>query len=201
MDSQRVNGFNALDKSVTFEEIGSPTVCQILDVLLGSGNWQRPVRWGSLLVAFPESRDQWDVPYCGWHLDLPASDSLEGLFVVRLFTCLEPLRHGGGATLAVAGSHLLVEDLVRKKANQRLRSADVRSALIRAYPWVKALCSRSDSADRIGRFMDVNTPVEGAELRVVEMTGEPGDLFLVHPLILHAWSTNCADLPRMVLSS
>jgi hypothetical protein len=127
---QRVNGFNALDRSVTFAEIGSPTVCQALDDLLGSGNWQRPARWGSLLVAFPESRGRWDVPYASWHLDLPASDSLEGLFAVRLFACLEPLRHGGGARLVVAGSHLLVQDLVRKKAKQRLRSADVRRSLI-----------------------------------------------------------------------
>jgi len=198
---QRVNGFNALDESVTFDEIGNLTVCGMIDDLLGSGNWQRPVRWGSLLIAFPESSGQWDVPHASWHLDLPASDSLEGLFVLRLFTCLEPLRRGGGATVAIAGSHLLVEDLARKKTKQRLRSADVRSTLIRAYPWMEALCSRSETADRIRRFMDIRTAVGGAELRVVEMTGEPGDVFLVHPLIVHAPSTNCADVPRIVLSS
>ena len=49
--------------------------------------------------------------------------------------------------------------------------------------------------------MDITTAVGGAELRVVEMTGEPGDVFLVHPLIVHAPSTNCADVPRIVLSS
>jgi ectoine hydroxylase-related dioxygenase (phytanoyl-CoA dioxygenase family) len=49
--------------------------------------------------------------------------------------------------------------------------------------------------------MDVSTAVEGAELRVVEMTGDPGDVFLVHPLVLHAASTNCSDVPRTVLSS
>lgn len=106
--AQRINGFHALGKSVTFEWIGSPAVCQMLDVLLGPGNWQRPERWGSLLVAFPESRERWDVPHANWHLDFPASASLEGLFAVRLFTCLEPLHHGGGGTVAVAGSHLLV---------------------------------------------------------------------------------------------
>ena len=39
------------------------------------------------------------------------------------------------------------------------------------------------------------------ELRVVEITGEPGDLYLVHPLIMHAPAPNCAAVPRMVLSS
>jgi len=199
--SQRIYGFHALEKSVTFQEVGSAKVCQILNDLLGSGNWQRPTRWGSLLIAFPESAGPWEVPCTSWHLDLPPSDSLEELLAVRLFTCLRPLRHRGGATLAVAGSHLLVEDLMRKNAGWRLRSADVREALSRNYSWIKALCSRSETADRIGRFMNASSAVNGAELRVIEMTGEPGDVFLVHPLILHAPSTNCADVPRMVLST
>jgi ectoine hydroxylase-related dioxygenase (phytanoyl-CoA dioxygenase family) len=33
------------------------------------------------------------------------------------------------------------------------------------------------------------------------MTGEPGDVILTHPLLLHAAATNCAEMPRMVLSS
>lgn len=199
--SQRINGLHALDKSVTFEQIGNVKVCQMLDDVLGSGSWQRPVRWGSLLVAFPESNGRWDVPYMSWHLDLPASCLVKGLFAVRLFTCLLPLRHGGGGTLVVAGSHLLVEDLIPRHGRRRLRSADVRKALIRSYSWVRALCSPYEGADRIRRFMDSSTRVKRAELRVVEMTGEPGDVFLVHPLILHAPSTNCAGVPRMVLST
>jgi ectoine hydroxylase-related dioxygenase (phytanoyl-CoA dioxygenase family) len=199
--SRRISGLHALDKSVTFQEIGSAKVCQVLDDLLGSGNWQRPSRWGFLLVAFPESAERWDIPCTSWHLDLPASGSLEELFAVRLFTCLRPLRHRGGATLVVAGSHLLVNDLAPRNAGRRFRSADIREALVRSYPWMRALCWRGETADRIGRFMNVSTAANGAELRVIEMTGEAGDTFLVHPLILHAASPNCADVPRMVLSS
>lgn len=198
--AQRVNGFHAIDKSVTFEKIGNADICQTLDDILGSDNWQRPTRWGSLLIAFPESQQRWELPYGSWHLDLPVSHLLEPLFAVRLFTCLQTLHHGGGATLAVAGSHLLVDSLVRESNNHRYRSAEVRTALIRACPWMNALCSRSDTADRIGRFMDSSTTVQGAELRVIEMTGEPGDIFLVHPLLLHAPSINCSNVPRMVLS-
>jgi hypothetical protein len=36
---------------------------------------------------------------------------------------------------------------------------------------------------------------------VIEMTGEAGDVFMTHPLMLHAGSTNCAQSPRLVLSS
>ncbi|MBV8361586.1 MAG: phytanoyl-CoA dioxygenase family protein [Deltaproteobacteria bacterium] len=198
--AQRIYGLHALDKSVTFEQIGSPMVSRMFDDIIGSGNWQRPIRWGSLLVAFPESSGQWALPYISWHLDFPG-DPLEPLPALRVFTCLLPLRHGGGATLVVAGSHLLVENLAKKNANRRLHSADIRTALIGRYLWIKALCSRSETANRIERFMNVSTIVDGAELRVIEMTGDPGDVFFVHPLMLHAPSTNCAAVPRMVLSS
>jgi ectoine hydroxylase-related dioxygenase (phytanoyl-CoA dioxygenase family) len=33
------------------------------------------------------------------------------------------------------------------------------------------------------------------------MTGEPGDAFLTHPLLLHAGSKNTASVPRVALSS
>ncbi len=49
--------------------------------------------------------------------------------------------------------------------------------------------------------MNRSTTVGGVELRVVEMTGEPGDVYLVHPLILHAPATNCLAVPRIVLLS
>ena len=39
------------------------------------------------------------------------------------------------------------------------------------------------------------------ELRVVETTGEPGDVWLTHPMLLHAPARNCASVPRLVLSS
>ena len=55
--------------------------------------------------------------------------------------------------------------------------------------------------DRVERFMQQGTTLEEVEVRVVEMTGEPGDVYLVHPLMMHAASPNCLATPRMVLSS
>ncbi len=49
--------------------------------------------------------------------------------------------------------------------------------------------------------MDTSSKLGDVELRVVEMVGEPGDVILMHPLMLHAASPNCSDVPRMVLSS
>lgn len=200
-EARRVAGFHDLPKAENFKQIGSPAVCEALDNLLGDGNWQRPERWGSLLVTFPESTERWDVPHKSWHLDFPAPRQLQGLFAVRLFVCLAKLRPASGGTLFLAGSHRLVQDLADKEPTEKLRSAEAREGLIRAYPWVKGLCTFDANVDRVRQFVRESAVIGEVNVRVIEMTGEPGDAFITHPLILHAGSTNCAKDPRLVLSS
>ena len=118
---------------------------------------------------------------------------------VRIFTCLAKLTAGGGGTVFVAGSHRLVQNLVRE--GESVPSAEARKRLICAYPWVKALCSRDEKVDRMRRFMSVGSKAEGVEMRVVEMTGDAGDVILAHPLMLHAPVANCSTMPRFVLSA
>ncbi len=197
--AHRYLGTHHIPKSVTFEQVGNAAVCGAVDDLLGRGNWTRPERWGSLLVTFPESTERWEVPYSNWHLDFPASQSSSGPAGVRIFTCLAKLPESGGGTVFVAGSHRLVEKAAR--AGEILRSADARMRLIRAYPWVKALCSRDEKTDRVRRFMREGTRIDGVEMRVVEMIGEPGDVLLVHPMMLHAPALNCSSMPRFVVQA
>jgi hypothetical protein len=199
--AQRITGTHDLPKSETFAQIGSPAVREALDDLLGRGNWQAPERWGSLLVTFPESRERWELPRQSWHLDFPAKHAHRGLFLVRLFTCLAKLAPGASGTLFVEGSHRLMEGLCESEGVETLKSADARSALIRRCSWVRDLCARDGAAGRIERFMERGEVSNDVELRVVEMTGEPGDVLLTHPLLLHAPSKNCSSLPRLVLSS
>ncbi len=198
--ARRVAGFHDLPKSENFEQVASPAVCGALDSLFGAGNWQRPERWASLLITFPESSERWEVPHNTWHLDFPPPP-LQDFFAVRLFVCLAKLRAGGGGTLFVAGSHRLVESLATNDGVDRMRSADVRKALIRSYPWVKSLCSFDEKVDRVRQFVKEGAVIDGIDVRVVEMMGEPGDVFVTHPLMLHASAKNCAKDPRMVLSS
>lgn len=196
--AHRFTGTHHLPKSATFHQIGNAVVCSAVDELLDAGNWQKPDRWGSLLVAFPESKEPWDVPTQSWHLDFPATRQ-PGLTGVRIFTCLDKLMPGGGGTLFVAGSHRLVRNLVHE--GESLHSAAARKRLIATHPWVKALCSRDQKTDRIKRFMNDQTEIDGVKVRVVEMTGESGDVFLADPQILHAPAQNCSAIPRFVLST
>ena len=196
--AHRFLGTNHLPRTATFEQVGSPIVRAALDDLLGAGEWQRPERWGSLLVTFPESREPWDVPSANWHLDSPAARSV-GLTAVRIFTCLAELPPEGGGTLFVKGSHQLVQSIV--KEDEIVRSRDARQRLMLAHPWLKTLGSKEDVKERIERFMHYGANLDGIEVRVVEMTGEPGDVLLAHPLVLHAPALNCARVPRFVLSA
>jgi len=203
--AQRIVGTKERPRSMTFGQVASPALRAILDQLLGPAGWEPAEHWGSLLVsfpgAFPEARDGWDVPHQGWHLDAPVVRSLPGLYGVRLFTCLAKLSPQGGATLAVAGSPQLAQELANARGSAKMRSADVRKALIQRYTWMKELCSFDPAIDRVQRFMKTATVMEDVEVRVVEMTGEPGDVILMHPLMMHTASPNCSAVPRMVLST
>ena len=191
---------NDLPETLSFDKVAAPTVCEALDLFLGSGNWQPPKRWSQLLVVFPESRERWDVPHQSWHLDFRASRAIAGNFAVRVFTCLEDLEPVGGGTVVVAGSHRLVEGLLRR-TSATLHSADVRKLLISTYPWIKALCSRDAKVNREQMFMKSGAVLDGTEVRVTEVAGAPGDVVLMHPWILHAPAMNCAETPRLVLST
>ena len=84
---------------------------------------------------------------------------------------------------------------------EKLRSAEAREGLICNHPWVKGLCSFDQKVDRVQQFMKDGAEIGDVNVRVIEMTGEAGDVFMTHPLMLHAGSTNCAQRPRLVLSS
>ena len=107
----------------------------------------------------------------------------------------------GGATLAVAGSPRLAQALANARGMAKLRSADIRKGLRQRYDWINELCTFGTAIDRVDRFMKTASRLDDVELRVVEMVGEPGDVYLVHPLMMHAQSPNCLSVPRIVLSS
>jgi hypothetical protein len=91
--------------------------------------------------------------------------------VARPFVLLAPLDPGGGGTCCRVGSHHLVRDLAGE-AGRPLPSREARARL----------------ADRLGG------------LEVIEMTGETGDLILMHPLVVHAPARNVRSTPRLVVT-
>ena len=178
-----------------FDAMASPAVRAVLDVLLGQ--WEEPAHWGLPLVSFHTGEKVWNVPREHWHIDLGARPG--NLRVARIFAFLAPSRPGGGGTGYVAGSHRLIEALF-KETGSALPSAQARLRLEARSPWFAALSSRHDKGERIRRFMEVGSELDGVQVRVGEMLGEPGDVIVMHPLMLHAPTPNVLATPRMMLT-
>ena len=198
--ASRLHHFNALQRAGAYAKMASPTVLGALDDLFGPREWQRPLRWGTLLANFPSAPDKWEVPNQGWHLDLPAKKMEGKLLGTIVFAHLETVVAGGGGTVVVTGSHRLIEEFVEREGSSALlRSPDSRKLLARCDPWLRDLSSREQTADRMRRFMDDGAIVNGVPLKVVEVTGDPGDVIFMHAWMLHAGAPNYSSSPRLRL--
>ena len=197
--TERPAGFAALQNADAFERMASPRLVAILDQLLGRERWLRPRHWGQPLVCFPRFAGRWDVPHQSWHLDLPADPT--AAHVGRLFAILAPLGAHGGGTAVATGSLRIVQRLVGERGHEQ-SSGEVRKRLKARHRWIAQLMSRGANHDRcrIGRFLIAATQVDCVGVQVEEMTGEPGDVFVMHPAALHAAAPNALETPRLVLA-
>jgi hypothetical protein len=172
----------------------------VFDDLLGKGALSPPRDWGRSLVTFPEPGG-WDVPTRLWHWDNPSDlhlDQPKALFVVSFIGAVGPR---GGGTMILSGSpRLLIQQERRIPTDERRGlGAGVWERFHRSHPWLMALTGQAPSpADRIAAFMDEETIVDGVPLRVVELTGEPGDMVFCHPVMVHCVAPNRGEQPRFM---
>ena len=194
---ERPGKFQKLIRTGAFRELGSERLFAIGDALLGPGAWQMPRRFGFPLVSFASQAPERSRPL--WHTDIPPSSCVGTLPTIRLFTFLEPVLPCGGGTLFVTGAHRLVLEIAGRDPGQTVRSADIRTTLRKEHPWFADLFS--SAGEQVARFMrDGVTVLNGVEVCVREMTGDPGDLVLMHPAMLHAGADNLLQRPRMMLT-
>lgn len=142
-----------------------------------------------LLFTLPNAR-RWSVPHSIWHLDIPRLP--DGVIPgVQMFTFLDTVAPGGGGTLLVAGSHRLLNN------GQRIASKHVKRRLKRE-PYFRELMSKH--ATHRERFAAEPGRVGDVEVQVVELHGEPGDVYLTDMRLLHTLAPNAARVPRMMLT-
>lgn len=188
--------FRSLKHSGAFDAMGTPELFALADALMGPGCWAAPSPWAGPLVTFPTAGPVIERP--PWHLDIGGVERLDPLPTLRVFTFLEPSRPGGGGTLYVAGSHRLAMDIERE-GGARVRSAYVRDRLEADHPWFARLLKAPYA--ELAALMNVEAEVGGRAVRLEEMTGEPGDLIVMHPALMHGGAHNALDRPRMMLTS
>lgn len=187
-----------------YDGIASPRLMTAYKQLTGPEGAALKKSWGAFLVSFPEDpKKPWDVFASNWHYDWNPSQDLDSLrpLVVRTFTFYSHVAPGGGGTLLVEGSHRLVLSFHEKLGPDELtkKKEAIQARFLRSHPWLAELSGRApDRGDRIRRFIDESTTIEGVTVRIAELTGEPGDVVFCHPAILHSRSYNRASVPRFM---
>jgi hypothetical protein len=75
----------------------------------------------------------------------------------------------------------------------------MKKAFNRSHPWLARLTDATRSAnDRVAEFMTPSLDDQGLALRVVEITGEPGDAYLCDGSIYHVRPTRIGPAPRFL---
>ena len=190
----------AMKRKDVFQRSWTDDLVSTVDQLLDA-DWDRPPNAGLVMVTFPNVAT-WHVPHLIWHADTHLGHDTTGpLFGVKLFTFVNQVRPGHAGTCILSGSQHLIAEL-QAGLHDEIRADPARCAkatdlALRRHPWMKQLAN-PDEPDR-ERFLEP-CAVDGHELRVVELTGEPGDIVLIHPFALHTIAENAGTGPRMMTS-
>ncbi len=165
--------------------------------LLGP-DWKEPIDWGRLLFTVPDKDTApWNITADMWHCDADPFQFIDGGKGLFTFNFLSEVKHEGGGTLIVGGSPNLLLRFYRTLSGRERRGKILLQRFFKSHPWFTYLTRQVGSPDeRIKRLMNQTTVIDGTPVRVVELTGKPGDAVLCHPVILHAGSQNRARVPR-----
>lgn len=126
------------------------------------------------LLLSPPSQGASTLAGLNWHVDIAArpQDPLPG---VQAFFLIDDVAPGGGATLALAGSHRV--DTPGQASASRLR---------------EVLKTPGDNMDRSLQQLGIG---------IVEMSGRAGDVFLMDLRLLHTPSVNATKNVRMMATA
>ncbi|WNR43488.1 phytanoyl-CoA dioxygenase family protein [Paenibacillus roseipurpureus] len=201
--------------SEEFHRCSTRRLADAVKDLIGVGrlkDWQvygddgSSTKWGWWPVNFSLGADQpWTVPHEGWHWDgqnfrhyVDAPN--QGLLCLCLFSDIGPR---GGGTLVVEGSHKPVASYLQQYPEGIELGPAIREFRGKHKYWVE-LCRPFEATEkvaleRVERFMNTSYIDEnGFHLKVVETTGQAGDVFLCHPFLFHAPSQNHSGVPRFM---
>lgn len=184
-----------------YKDIAGARMCGAINQLLDEGDWKAPETWGGFLVTPPKPEPNlaaWDVTAERWHIDCNPASHLERMNAVFIFTFFSHVKAGGGGTLGLLGSHRLTNRFMHTRSPEtRLAHSARLKAFCKSQPYLQELTGViPSSGNRIEKFMERETDVDGIPARVIEMTGAPGDAIICHPSLLHAVSMNQRPVAR-----
>jgi hypothetical protein len=192
----------AIKRDAAFAALGSPVVVRgAVDDLLGRGAWDPPREWGTIMLTFPGQARPWLLPARSWHADYGWDFYPEPLFGVKVFAFVAEVGPRGGGTLVITGSHRVTARFATALPQGQPFAGHLLHRYLRGDEWFRALTRPGDDdPGRAARFMDADHDADGIPVRVAELTGQPGDVVLAHPWVLHSHSPNAGGYPRIMLT-
>lgn len=173
----------------------APAFVGALDSLMGAGTWRTQDHWGQALVTFP-SGEPWNVPGGPWHLDHPYWYPPDEVWGVNVFLIVDDLEPGGGGTGVVQGSPELIRRWLADKDPRKSTQKQLRRGFEAKHPYFKRLADLNDGGDR-SDFTNA-TVIDEVSVKVIELTGEAGDVVICHPWALHNGTPNVRERPRLM---
>jgi hypothetical protein len=192
----RFRGLGNLRRELPWERITrSSRVRGALDELLGRKKWLFG-EYEGLLASPPESpRAPWKIARGDWHWDGGAPGPWAPSDAVWLWGILCSLPPRSGGTLLLEGSAALVGEF---KAECEARSIwSTRERFREWHPYLRRLYGL-DPSDDPREFLSTSVDDVGRRLRVIEITGEPGDMVITQPGILHRVPQHHGGFPRFL---
>lgn len=182
------NALNGLNGSEEFPNLVGNRLTPLVAAIVGEP--VTPLPPGQQILFTLPGEGDWSVPSDAWHIDMPkiGEQASPGL---QAFTFLDDVDPKGGATLVIAGSHRLLNnsaDLSSKELKRHLREEDYFKPLFD--PNRPTIVHPEEALGRVG---DV-------ELKVLELSGRVGDVYLMDLRVLHTPAQNCSDKARLMLT-
>ncbi len=192
-------GLQSLRTHSSFDPIDGPALHAALDGLIGTGSWKRPKHWGQLLVSFPVRETAPRTWKAGWHTDFPYFLPADRLLGALVFCFIGEVPAQTGGTLVLSGSHrVIARFLERKPQLRKVKMKVTRQALMNSDPWLKGIHGEFDAMKWREGLGGAEHRVGEVPVRIEELTGEPGDVVIGHPWLLHTGAPNFGDRPRFM---
>ena len=169
--------------------LDEPALLAVIDTLLDRRPFDRTMHKRPQLLFTLPNDGPWTFP-SGWHAD-GARLARNGCLGVQLFTCLDLVEPRGGGTLAIGGSHRLLN-------LGRFMRAKEFNRLLRQKPFFRELVAMEGSTPFANNEALPSGVVDDVELEVIELTGNPGDAYLFDMRMLHAGAPNASTRPRIM---
>ncbi len=169
--------------------IEEPALLAIVDQLLEGHAFDRTISKRPQVLFTLPNIDRWTLP-TGWHTDSIrlASGQSPG---VQLFTFLDWVEAGGGGTLVVAGSHRLLNE------GRFIKAREMQNRLNREAFFRRLFAGQRPTPDDDPARLPTGA-VGGVPLEVMELTGAPGDAWLIDLRVFHSGAPNASSRPRMM---